>query len=370
MTWAFLTGEYPPQRGGVADYTHSVATALAVQGDAVHVWAPQCADEPCQELPGPVHVHRLPGFDRKSLLMLSADLAKLTKPLRLLVQYVPQAFGWKGMNVPFCFWLSRQEHPLWVTFHEVRFPFLWSQSPQRNLLAAVTRIMSSRVARAAERILITIPAWGPLLPKGTKTEWLPVPSNFPSEVDPADVAALRLRLGEAPIVGHFGTYGELISPLLSGAILRLLAADSHLRVLLLGHGSERFAASYLRSHPQHESRLIAGGSRASYDLACHLAACDVVMQPYPDGVSSRRTTLMASLALGLPIVTTSGPLTEALWEKSDAVVLAPVGREQALADGVQLLLADRARRDEIGRKAKDLHQRQFSLERTIQILRS
>ena len=150
----------------------------------------------------------------------------------------------------------------------------------------------------------------------------------------------------------------------------LLDGDSRLRVLLLGHGSERFAASYLRSHPQHESRLIAGGSRASYDLACHLAACDVVMQPYPDGVTSRRTTLMASLALGLPIVTTSGPLTEGLWEKSDAVVLAPVGWENALAEGVQLLLADRARRDEISRKARDLYQRQFSLEHTIQLLRS
>ena len=79
---------------------------------------------------------------------------------------------------------------------------------------------------------------------------------------------------------------------------------------------------------------------------------------------------MASLALGLPIVTTSGPLTEALWEKSDAVVLAPIGQENALAEGVHLLLADRARRDEISRKARDLYQRQFSLEHTIQLLRS
>ena len=33
--WMMLTGEYPPQVGGVADYTQQVARALVQAGDQV-----------------------------------------------------------------------------------------------------------------------------------------------------------------------------------------------------------------------------------------------------------------------------------------------------------------------------------------------
>ena len=50
-TWHFLTGEYPPDRGGVADYTALVAAGLAKHGCAVHVWStgesPDATVEPC-----------------------------------------------------------------------------------------------------------------------------------------------------------------------------------------------------------------------------------------------------------------------------------------------------------------------------------
>ena len=41
MQWHILTGEYPPQPGGVSDYTRMVAEGLAAAGDEVVVWAPQ-----------------------------------------------------------------------------------------------------------------------------------------------------------------------------------------------------------------------------------------------------------------------------------------------------------------------------------------
>jgi len=39
-----ITGEYPPQSGGVSDYSYLVATGLAKASEKVHVWAPWVDD--------------------------------------------------------------------------------------------------------------------------------------------------------------------------------------------------------------------------------------------------------------------------------------------------------------------------------------
>jgi len=41
LPWHLVTCEYPPQAGGVSDYTQLVAKGLALAGDEVHVWCPQ-----------------------------------------------------------------------------------------------------------------------------------------------------------------------------------------------------------------------------------------------------------------------------------------------------------------------------------------
>jgi glycosyltransferase involved in cell wall biosynthesis len=372
VTWAFLTGEYPPQQGGVADYTHQVAAALAELGDTVHVWAPQCAAGVCEEPSGSVIVHRLPGFDGKSLAILETDLERLAKPLRLFVQYVPQAFGWKGMNLPFCLWLSRRKDPVWITFHEVSYPFHWSQAPRHNFLAGVTRAMASILARSAERVYVTIPAWKSLLPKSTRAVWLPVPANCATDVDEREVEAVRQErgLGNSAVIGHFGTYGSLIAPLLRRALLPLLAADPARRILLLGKNGNKFADEFAIAQPEYRGRLVAPGRQSARELSCHLAACDAVVQPYPDGVSSRRGSLMTALALGLPIVTTSGHLTESFWKESEAVVLVPAGREDIMAEEIETILSSRSLLDRLGKNARQLYRDRFALEHTIKALHS
>ena len=39
IVWHMITGEYPPQAGGVSDYSRVVARGLVAAGDAVHVYA-------------------------------------------------------------------------------------------------------------------------------------------------------------------------------------------------------------------------------------------------------------------------------------------------------------------------------------------
>src|SRR5262249_44305227 len=159
MRWALITGEYPPQPGGVADYTRLLARGLAEAGDRVHVWSGPCSAP--TPVDSGVHVHRLPGrFGPASLVQLHRELGRLPGPYRLLVQYVPHSFGMKAMNVPFCLWLKTcPRSRLWVMFHEVSFAVRPSQPWQRNLLGRVTRFMARTVARAAGRVFVSSPAW-------------------------------------------------------------------------------------------------------------------------------------------------------------------------------------------------------------------
>ena len=379
MYWMILTGEYPPQPGGVSDYTRLVARGLADAGDEVHIWAPRFggADEP---EPG-ITVHRLPGhFGPGSLWKLDAALRRSPRDARVLVQYVPQAFGWDTMNVPFCAWLAGigRRHALDIMFHEVAVD--WESgfpSPRRlrrQLHAAATGSMARLAVRSAERIFTSIPGWEAVLRSlgvSRASQWLPIPSTMPTKVDARRVAALsgqlREGLGLTKVVGHFGTFGGHIAEGLRAVIPSVLQNGRALKFLLIGRGSIPFADALKTEYPQAAGRVVAAGSLEPAAVAEHLAACDLVVQPYVDGVSSRRTSVMAGLALGLPILTTAGPLTEPVWAASGAVQLA--SSYDDLAGRIGVLLDDDASLSRLRIAAAALYRERFDLARTLAVLR-
>lgn len=389
-TWHVITGEYPPQSGGVSDYTRQLARGLVEAGDRVDVWAPPSDKrqkrQKCQNGDGNpddagsadsgITVHRLPDrFGPKSLLYLTRALNRLPAPRRILVQYVPHAFGWKGANIPFCLWLrSRRRDSIWVMFHEVMFLAESDPRLSRRALAAANRLMATLVAGAAERAFISIPGWRPmlepLLREGASITWLPVPSAVPVVTDAAATAAIRTRYGNGrPLVGHFGTYGRSISALLERT-LQELAVMSDCHVLLLGDRSDAACRALISAHPSLAGRLFATGRLAANDVSHHVAACDVMLQPYPDGISSRRTSAMVALAHGRAIVTTAGWLTEPMWAESGAAVLAPVDDPRALAAAAATILLDVGRREELGRRAAALYDARFAVRHTVAALRA
>jgi glycosyltransferase involved in cell wall biosynthesis len=118
------------------------------------------------------------------------------------------------------------------------------------------------------------------------------------------------------------------------------------------------------------SRVRVTGELSAQEVAANLAACSLVVQPYADGISGRRTSAMASLALGVPIVTNEGPQTEALWRSSRAVAIADPDTPEALTLAVETLLRDEAGRSALGSRGRELYEQEFSMARTVATLRS
>jgi glycosyltransferase involved in cell wall biosynthesis len=373
--WHVITGEYPPMAGGVGDYSRLVATELAKACDLVDVWTSPQAHPP--QADAGVSVHCLPDhFGPRSLLTLRHRLAGVRDPRRVLLQYVPHAFGWKALNVPFCLWLAaRRRQPLWVMFHEVAYPIGRRQSLRHNTVGAVTRLMAMLLARAAERVFVSIPAWQamvrPLVPRGTALEWLPVPSSVAVAADDGKTRDARRRYArcDGKLVGHFGTYGDRICAQLRPVIESLLRRDPTHTVLLIGRGSIEARQEIVAAEPPWESRIHATGPMSHEDISRHVSACDVMVQPYPDGVSTRRTTAMACLAHGMPLVTSSGALTEPVWRESGAVALAPAGDPAAMSAAVEHLLRDGQERRRRGLAAAKLYAERFDIRHTIATLR-
>src|SRR6202008_2471705 len=134
---------------------------------------------------------------------------------------------------------------------------------------------------------------------------LPIPSAIPRCDHPSEVAARGAALLGSPashIVGHFGTYGSQIAPMLMASLTTLLSEERKTVAVCVGKGSEDFVRGLLASRPDLAGRVNCLGRAAAPDVAVVLSACDLLLQPYPDGVTTRRTSVMAGLINGRAVL--------------------------------------------------------------------
>ena len=371
ITWHVLTPEFPPACGGVGDYTALVAAGLADAGDRVHVWHPAVTDAPVDNGAGArVIVHGLPDrFGPRSRGVLEAAFS--AEPGIVLAQYVPGAFGARGLNVPFCRWLARLRRAdidVRVMFHEPFFYFGITR-PWRNVFAIVQRAMAAILLRAATRVYYSTETWTRLLgPYGPQTavDVLPIPSTIPADVSAEAIAGARSRRRSSFVIGHFGSYGDHVGRELHRILPALVRRLPDAQVLLVGSGGKSFA----RTLPSGvRDRVDATGRLSAAEAGAALRACDLIAQPYPDGVTTRRTSVMAALTTSVPVLTTSGPLTEPVWARTSAVALAPAGDTGALIETAVRLAADPIARAALGARGRALYDEQFALGVTIERMR-
>ncbi len=376
--WCIITCDYTPTGGGLGSHTFILARALAESGDTVEVWAPP--DATSTPVAG-VGLHVLPSrFGVGALRILRDTLRALSPDTRVLVQYVPSRFGWRGRNILFALLLFAQRHRgIDVYLHELGFPLSRRHSTRRNFTALTHLLMIWLVLRAARRVFAAAPGWQHKLtwlgvhPADAQrlVTWLPLPSALPEAVDAERVHIVRERLtvGARHIVGHYGSFGEYHLAVLPPAFERILDDGADRRVLLVGRRSSRLRDAIVTRRPDLASRVVATGSLSPAEVSVRLAVCDVLVQPFRDGVSVRHRSLVAALAQGRPVVTNRGPHTGSFWAHRRPVQLTDSERPADLADAVAALLYDERLRAELSVSARRLHAEFFSLERTISRLR-
>jgi len=371
--WHLITCEYPPQIGGVSDYAFVMAKELASTGEPVHVWCGSAQGD-CAGSPG-VTVHRELGrFSLRNLYHAGKLLDRFPGPRKLFVQWVPHGYGYRSMNIVFCLWLwlrARVKHDqVQIMFHEVWLSF--GISWKANIAAAMHRVMVALLKHAASKIWIAGESWkeylqGAPVPVG----WLPVPSNVSCRPSPGQIAAVREQCNGTgnQIVGQFGIGDALVEQQLRFLVPALLRERSTLSFLLIGKDSERVARKMQQEHPDVRDRIFASGVLPPEEIAAHIGACDLMIQPYVDGISTRRTAAMAVLANGRALLTTSGHSTERFWKNCNQIKIVPARDSAALVAQAIQLLNDDAERSRMAAAGQNLYEGFFTVTASAGVLR-
>ncbi|MGB9723550.1 MAG: glycosyltransferase [Chloroflexia bacterium] len=303
MRVVLLSAEYPPMEGGVGDYTRRLALALRGEGlEVVILTSAGVGGLPEDDL------EVYPGVRDWGWGCLPA-LVRFLRWSRPEVMHLQYQTGAYRMHPAIHFLpeaLHRLPAPpaLVVTMHDLRLPYLF-------------------------------PKAGPLRP------W---------------VVLHLLRRAAAVVVTNGADRG------------RLRGAGRPARLLIVGGGSgstdpgnvpfARALREHIASEGLEEAVLWSGPCPAE-EAAALLRACDLVVLPYRDGASFRRSSLVAALSLGCPVLTThpQDPAEVALEEGRPAlrdgenVALVPPGDGAALASAIAALLDAPERLRRLGEEA-------------------
>jgi len=348
-----VTGEYPPDQGGVGDFTRELATALSLQGHSAHVITTGTSEYSPERKGHQVTVHRvIPRWDWSCWRKLRAAGEALSLDV-LNIQYQTAAFQMHPAIHLFPWWRRRRGEPVIVTtFHDLRAPYLFPKAGPLRRAAVIA------LARWARGVIVTNSEDERELARAglvTEVKRIPIGSNI-SPVLPQDYDRneWRRRWGVGAddyLLGYFGFLnerkgGEALIETLAGLIER--GISSHL--LLIG-GKVGTSDLTNRSYAARVERLIENrdlcervhrtGFVPPAEVSACLASVDVCVLPYSEGASLRHGSLHACLAHGRPIVTTSPAGDAAEFSDGVNMVLAPRGDVDALVDAAAQLWSDR-----------------------------
>lgn len=349
MHIGMVTGEYPPLEGGVGAFTREVARAMAALGHTVHVFTRTEARGTDEDgIAVAAHVAGQWGWRTIGAIRKWAHAHRLEV---VNIQFQTAAYN----AHPAIHWLPSRLHktPVVVTFHDLRVPYLFPKA------GPLRRWVVRKLAADADGVIATDRADEAILRDEWRIPrvcWVPIGSNVAASLPAGyDRAAWRDRLGAAPddlLISYFGFLNESKGGLvLIEALARLVEQGIPARLVMIG-GRAGASDATNWAYGERVDALIAQrglservhwtGFVDDQTVSACFYASDLTALPYLDGVSLRRGTLMAALAHGRAIVTTTPQ--SAAPELDGVVETVPVGDASALAEALLRLWRDADRR--------------------------
>jgi glycosyltransferase involved in cell wall biosynthesis len=357
-----ITPRYPPDRCGVGDYTELLACHLAQRGIAVTVVTSRgLAAQGAGRGHGGVKV--LPLIDEwgwRSLPHLVALVAAGRYDVAH-VQYQNEMYGRSAAiaALPLALRVARVKTPTVVTVHDYGTP--WPRRVRVRLLAgpygkawfAVMLLASARIILTNEqdewrfvrqRLRYPVPA--------SRYAIIPVGSNLPVVI-PSE----RNPTTNQVTFGYFGFVNPAkgVDILLDAfALAHQQRPDLRLTLICALRPHDPYHGMLLRKLEDEALRdaVTLTGELDDDEAARTLAGCTLIVLPFRDGVSLRRTTLMAALALGRPVISTRAAVPPAAVHDGRTFVLVPPADAVALARAMVELADDPDRRRTLGEQAR------------------
>lgn len=291
---------------------------------------------------------------------LPTMLAELRAQDAIVLQYNPFMYGRWG----FAPWLpqmfrrlrrSSRRPTIAIMVHEPYVPMInW----RWVIVGCWQRLQLLALQRSADVLLVSIERWTELFRRRSTVPCLhlAVASALPDRRP--DRVSERRRRGLRPhdlVVAAFGTNNPARSAAYIVEAVNALT-DWGRRVVLLNLGANPLDLPGLKD----EIAVERPGKLPRESLARRLSIADIFLAPYIDGISTRRTTLMAALQHGLAIVGTAGPSTDSIFHiESDAIHLVPVGHIDRFVQAAIRLATHDDERKALGNHARRLYERRF-----------
>jgi len=402
MKVCFLTGEYPSMQGGVADHTAYLARHLAGLGVDVSILTSTEA--------GPNHnVYPIISGWGFGCWQQIIHWLNEHRPDVLHIQYQAAAYdlgGWVNW-LPWRLRRQRIRPRIVVTFHDLRVPYLFPKAGSlrwRSILALarysdaviVTNVEDERSLWRALGIgesgnrgiggsgnqeignqgigetrkrMVSLPGF--LCPDSLSPDTLaliPLGSNVhrqpPSDYDRA-VWRGQMGIGEHTLLlAYFGFLNESKGGEDLVLALEQLVRQGYDAHLLMIGGQVGDVDPTNRAYAERVRSLIGRCGLADRvhwtdytsleEVSANLLATDVVVMPYRDGVSFRRTTFIAALCHGRPVVTTCPTVPLVELRDGENVLLVPPRDVDSLARAIARLAGDASLRVRLSAGAEAL----------------
>ncbi len=328
---AWITPDYPPDRGGVSDHSSVMVGILRAAGHHVLI-----CSKPHER-----------GFS-----CLNSELAAYGPEL-VVVAYTPLGYAPRtfGLSPAFMLWSVQLRKRFGcraiLLAHETSLSvaYLWQRREYKLAALGVTQVAQfATLVKGFNAVIFSNMGaqreWARRLPRLMKQfHVIRICSNIAHEAT-SDAAAELRAAGysvPSPTILFFGTGHEaVLFDYLDAAFRALIEIEPDARLVIVGMTLDKLR----EIHPSLANlghRVQALGYVPAREVSLWLQVARLVLAPIVDGINARKGTVMAALQHGRAVVTTRGAntLDDIAWD--DICLLAPLDRESFAAKAVAAL---------------------------------